>query len=71
MITFEPFWKTLDKSDKNWYILVTKYGINPATLHRLKHNMPISTVTIDLLCSILDCETNDIIKYRPNNRAEN
>ncbi len=66
MITYEPFWKTLEKSEDNWYTLVHRHNINPGTLHRLKHNMPVSTVTIDLLCSILNCNTEDILKYIPN-----
>ena len=68
MITYEPFWETLEKSDKNWYSLVHKDNINPATLHRLKHNKPRSTVTIDLLCSILNCKTEDIIRYIPDKK---
>ncbi len=68
MITYEPFWKTLEKSEDNWYTLVHRHNANPGTLHRLKHNMPISTVTIDLLCSILKCNTEDILKYLPNEK---
>ncbi len=68
MITYEPFWKTLEKSEDNWYTLVHKHNVNPGTLHRLKHNMPISTVTIDLLCSILKCKTEDILEYIPNEK---
>ena len=68
MITYEPFWKTLEKSEDNWYTLVHRHNVNPGTLHRLKHNMPISTVTIDLLCSILKCNTEDILKYLPNEK---
>lgn len=69
MIDYEPFWKTLDKSDENWYTLVHKHDINPATLHRLKHNKPISTVTIDLFCEILHCEVSDIVRYIPNDNT--
>ena len=68
MITYEPFWKTLEKSEDNWYTLVHRHNVNPGTLHRLKHNMPISTVTIDLLCSILNCKTEDILEYIPNEK---
>ena len=68
MITYEPFWKTLEQSEDNWYTLVHRQNINPGTLHRLKHNMPISTVTIDLLCSILKCKTADILEYIPNEK---
>ena len=67
MIDYSPFWDTLDKSQDNWYTLVHKHEINPATLHRMKHNLPISTVTIDLFCRILNCSVSDILKYSPDN----
>ena len=67
MIDYTPFWKTLEQSNDNWYTLVHKHNINPATLHRLKHNKPISTVTIDLFCGILNCNVEDIIKYTSDN----
>ena len=67
MIDYEPFWDTLEKSEDNWYTLVHKHEINPATLHRLKHNLPISTVTIDLFCNILKCNVEDILKHTPDN----
>ena len=68
MIDYKPFWNTLEKSNENWYTLVHKHNVNPATLHRLKHNKPISTVTIDLFCEILDCEVADILRYIPNKK---
>lgn len=70
MIDYTPFWDTLLASDDNWYTLTHKHNINPATLHRLKHNKPISTVTIDTLCRILDCQTNDIIRYVPDDNEQ-
>ena len=67
MIDYSPFLDTLNKSQDNWYTLVHKHEINPATLHRMKHNLPISTVTIDLFCRILNCSVSDILKYSPDN----
>ena len=66
MIDYSPFWDTLDKSQDNWYTLVHKHEINPATLHRMKHDLPISTVTIDLFCRILNCNVSDILRYTPD-----
>ena len=70
MISYEPFWKTLEESDENWYTLVHKHDINPATLHRLKHNKPISTVTIDLFCTLLHCNVEDMICFIPDSKYE-
>ena len=68
MIDYKPFWETLERSDNNWYTLTHKHEINPATLHRLKHNLPISTVTIDFLCKILSCDVADILRYVPDEK---
>ena len=45
------------------YKLVNKYNISRSLLDRLKHNKPISTVTVDDLCRILDCRVEDIMRY--------
>lgn len=65
MIDYSPFWKTLERSKQNWYTLT--HGEHPllsnSTLHRLKHNKPISTTTINDLCRILHCQVQDIMQY--------
>lgn len=63
MITYEPFYETLKKKNITTYKLVNRYNISRSLLDRLKHNKPISTVTVDDLCRILDCRVEDILKY--------
>lgn len=63
VITYEPFYETLKKKNITTYKLVNKYNISRSLLDRLKHNKPISTVTVDDLCRILDCRVEDIMKY--------
>ena len=63
VITYEPFYETLKKKNITTYKLVNKYNISGSLLDRLKHNKPISTVTVDDLCRILDCRVEDIMKY--------
>lgn len=63
MITYEPFWKTLRDSEESTYTLINKYHISNSTLHRLRKNLPISTVTINDLCRILNCKIQDIAVY--------
>ena len=46
------------------YKLVVQYGLSRSLLDRLKHNRPISTVTLNDLCHILDCRVEDILVYR-------
>ncbi len=63
MISYEPFYKTMKEKEITTYMLVNKYGISRSLLDRLKHNKPITTVTINDLCSILKCKIEDIAIY--------
>ncbi len=63
MITYEPFWKKCEEVGENWYTLHHKHGISFSTLHRIKNNKPLSTVTINDLCKILHCDIVDVLKY--------
>ena len=64
MISYEPFWKTIEKKNISTYKLINTYDISPPTIDRLRHNKPIRTTTIDDLCRILECDVSDIIKYK-------
>lgn len=63
MISYAPFYRTLEKQGISTYKLIQKYGISRSLLDRLKHNKPISTVTINDLCNILHCAVPDIMEY--------
>jgi DNA-binding Xre family transcriptional regulator len=45
------------------YKLINEFGGSRSLLDRLKHNKPISTVTLNDLCSFLDCRVEDILVY--------
>lgn len=63
MISYEPFYKTLKQKGISTYKLVNQYGLSRSLLDRLKHNKPISTITLDDLCKILSCKVEDILIY--------
>lgn len=63
MISYEPFYKTLKAKNISTYKLINQYNISRSLLDRLKHNKPISTVTLNDLCGILDCRVEDILIY--------
>ena len=65
MIIYEPLYKTMKAKGVSTYKLVNTYGISRSLLDRL----PISTVTLNDLCEILDCEVGDILKYVRNSEA--
>ena len=53
------------------YKLVKDYGLSRSLIDRLKHNKPISTVTLNDLCLILDCRVEDILVFIKENVPEN
>lgn len=64
MISYEPFWDTLDLSDDSTYTLIKKYHISSSTLNRMRHNKDITTATIAKLCEILKCDVYSIMEYK-------
>ena len=63
MIDYTPFWKTLERSEENWYTLTKRHHVPDSTLHRLKHNKDVSMKTVNDLCRILNCDIEDIAVY--------
>ena len=63
MISYEPFYKTLKEKNITTYKLITHYNISRSLIDRLKHNKPITTVTLNDLCTILECKVEDIMLY--------
>jgi len=64
VISYEPFFRTLQVKNISTYKLIREYGVGGGLLDRLKHNKPITTTTINDLCKILDCKVEDIIIYQ-------
>ena len=67
MISYEPLYKTLKAKGISTYKLINEHGISRSLLDRLKHNRPISTVTLNDLCRILHCRVEDILVFIEDN----
>lgn len=63
MISYKPFYDTIKSRGVTTYKLINKYNLSRSLIDRLKHNKPITTVTLDDLCRILDCRVEDILIY--------
>ena len=63
MISYAPFYETLKKKGITTYKLINTFGVSRSLIDRLKHNKPISTVTLNDLCGFLDCKIEDILVY--------
>ena len=66
MISYDKLWETMKEKDISQYKLIKDYGISAGQLSRLRANVHISTHTIDMLCSILKCNVEDILTYYPD-----
>ncbi len=64
MISYAPFYETLNRRDMSEYQLIFKHGFSANILHRMKHGKNITLKTLDTLCFILDCGVPDIIVYQ-------
>ncbi len=63
MISYDRLWDYLNKHEISQYRIL-KEGISHSTLTRLKRNQAVSTETLDKLCTILDCNIEDIIEHK-------
>ena len=62
MISFEPLWKTLKSKNITTYKLIKDFNISRGTLDNLKHDRNINLSTIEMLCEILECPIEDVVK---------
>lgn len=66
MISYEPFWATLENNHITVYYLIHKCGINSNIINSIKKGRGITTFTLNNLCNALNCEVSDIIAYIPD-----
>lgn len=66
MISYEPLYTTLKEKGISTYKLINEFGVSRSLLDRLKHNRPISTVTLNDLCNILHCRVEDVLLFIPD-----
>ncbi|BFK19495.1 hypothetical protein F230042K4_07860 [Mediterraneibacter glycyrrhizinilyticus] len=63
MIDYSPLWKTMKSKNISQYYLL-KNGIDNKTLDSIKKGNNITLLTLERLCSILDCSPNDIVSFK-------
>ena len=73
MIKYDRFWETLKNRHISQYYLTKKCGIDKRLLLRLRNNENVEIYSLDRLCTILNCDLNDIVEYVPDdtNKAAN
>lgn len=62
MVDYSPLWDTLKERGISQYYLL-KNGIDNKTLDSLKKNKNITMLTLEKLCTIIDCTPNDVVRF--------
>jgi len=70
MIVFSDIPKMLSDKGISQYQIRKSKIISSGTLDRIREHMSISTNTIDVLCSLLDCQPGDLMRYVPDEQEE-
>ena len=63
MLDYTPLWETMEKKGISQYRLL-KSGIDNKTLDTLKKGNNITLLTLEKLCTILDCTPNDVVRFQ-------
>jgi DNA-binding Xre family transcriptional regulator len=63
MIDYSPLWNTMAERKISQYRLIRE-GIDNKTLDSLKKNKNITMLTLEKLCTILNCTPNDIVCFK-------
>ena len=69
MIDYSPLWETMKHKGVTQYKLL-KLGVDHKTLDTLKKNKNITLLTVEKLCTILDCTPNDVVVFHPEQQEE-
>ena len=70
MIKFDKLNQLMkQKGIKKYYL--RQNGISPAIVDKMLSNGDISTVTLNKVCALLDCQPGDIMEYVPDDSKGN
>lgn len=68
MIKYDRLWETMKKKGITQYDLYMHYGISRSLLDKFRKNKNIEVSTLDRMCSILDCNIEDIVECVKDNQ---
>lgn len=63
MISYAPFWKTLETKGITQYQLIHEYNFSTGTLDTLRKNNSITLNTLHDICDMLDCDIADVVEF--------
>ena len=63
MLDYSPMWETMQRKGITQYRLL-KAGIDNKTLDAIKKGNNITMLTLEKICTILECTPNDVIQFK-------
>lgn len=63
MISYEPFWKTLEAKRISQYQLIHDFNFSTGTLDAMRKNKSITLNTVHDICEMLDCDITDVVTF--------
>jgi len=63
MLDYSPLWRTMEEKGVSQYRLI-KSGIDNKTLDALKKGNNITLLTLEKICTILECTPNDVVRFQ-------
>ena len=65
MLDYSPLWETMHRKNISQYSLL-KSGIDNKTLDALKKGKNITLLTLERICTALDCTPNEVVRFVPD-----
>ena len=69
MLDYSPMWDTMKQKGITQYRLL-KSGIDNKTLDAIKKDSNITMLTLEKICTILECTPNDVIQFKKESRLD-
>ncbi|MCD7908367.1 MAG: helix-turn-helix transcriptional regulator [Clostridium sp.] len=69
MYDYSPLWQTMKNMEVTTYRLI-KDGIDRKTLFNLQHNKNVTVITLEKLCTILNCSVENVVRIVPEEKGE-
>lgn len=72
MIVYKDILVKLKNAGYSSYRLRKDNLLTPSVISRLRHNLPVTTDTLDIICNLLHCNVNEVIEHieNPENTSE-
>ena len=61
-ISYRPMREYMKENHISYYFLGNE-GIDAQTLQRIRHDQPVTTTTLGMLCKIMHCQPSDLIEF--------